>query len=162
HPGFQNALNWLITNYWRPVFYFLRRFGHSVHDAEDLTQEFFARFLAKNWVKPADSARGRFRNLLLTILNRFASKKTAKASGQSKFEKRLVSVGTLIEDRDRAYEPIARETPEEVFEKQWKTETLATARRNLEAHYRDKSDPLSYQIFAAYTFVDRTKEQPSQ
>ena len=37
----------LCENYWFPLYAFVRRAGHSAEDAEDLTQEFFARLLAQ-------------------------------------------------------------------------------------------------------------------
>jgi len=41
----QAALAELCKIYWRPVFAFICRQGHSVPDAQDLTQEFFAKML---------------------------------------------------------------------------------------------------------------------
>jgi hypothetical protein len=37
-----NALSELCAIYWRPVYLFLRRQGTAQHDAQDLTQRFFA------------------------------------------------------------------------------------------------------------------------
>jgi RNA polymerase sigma-70 factor (ECF subfamily) len=39
--------------------------GAAIDDASDLTQEFFARLLEKNYLKEADPVRGRFRSFLL-------------------------------------------------------------------------------------------------
>ncbi len=47
----EKALSLLCESYWPPVYGFLRRHGYSVHNAEDLTQGFFARFLEKNYLK---------------------------------------------------------------------------------------------------------------
>jgi RNA polymerase sigma-70 factor (ECF subfamily) len=44
----QAALEHLCRMYWYPIYHFVRRQGHSMHDAQDLTQEFFARLLEKN------------------------------------------------------------------------------------------------------------------
>ena len=41
------ALEQLRRVYWYPLYAYVRRLGHSCHDAQDLTQEFFARLLAK-------------------------------------------------------------------------------------------------------------------
>jgi RNA polymerase sigma-70 factor (ECF subfamily) len=43
----QAALEHLCRIYWYPIYHFVRRQGHSTHDAQDLTQEFFARLLAR-------------------------------------------------------------------------------------------------------------------
>ena len=67
----QDALAELCKIYWRPVFAFICRQGHSIPDAQDLTQEFFAKVLRGRLLQSADQNRGRFRSLLLTALQRF-------------------------------------------------------------------------------------------
>ena len=61
------ALSHLCQTYWYPLYAFVRRQGHSAHDAQDLTQEFFARLLAKNYLAVADRER------VTTIRRRFRS-----------------------------------------------------------------------------------------
>src|SRR5581483_11468939 len=61
----RNALEKLCRLYWPPIYAFVRRQGHAPHDAQDLTQEFFARLLEKNTFAGADRAKGRFRSFLL-------------------------------------------------------------------------------------------------
>ena len=46
-PEAGRALALLCENYWFPLYAFVRRSGHSAEDAQDLTQEFFARLLAQ-------------------------------------------------------------------------------------------------------------------
>ena len=70
-PGAQQALENLCHAYWYPLYAYVRRRGHSPEEAQDLTQDFFARFLEKKYFKLADPARGRFRSFLLTALNHF-------------------------------------------------------------------------------------------
>ena len=45
--GVREALEKLGRTYWAPLYTFVRRQGSSREDAQDLTQEFFARLLAK-------------------------------------------------------------------------------------------------------------------
>jgi RNA polymerase sigma factor (sigma-70 family) len=66
-----DALAELCRTYWRPIFSFVRGRGHSVEDAQDLTQDFFAAILKNNWLQHADRNRGRFRSLLLRSLQNF-------------------------------------------------------------------------------------------
>ena len=49
----------------------MRRQGHSPPDAQDLTQEFFARLLQKDYLKAAAREKGRFRTFLIVALKRF-------------------------------------------------------------------------------------------
>jgi DNA-directed RNA polymerase specialized sigma24 family protein len=66
-----NALEHLCRAYWYPLYVYVRRRGYSVPDAEDLTQEFFARLLERNWLARADQAKGRLRTFLLHAMERF-------------------------------------------------------------------------------------------
>ena len=55
----------------RPIFFFITRRGYSAEDAEDLTQDFFARVLKGGWLEKADPNRGGFRSFLLKSLKNF-------------------------------------------------------------------------------------------
>jgi RNA polymerase sigma factor (sigma-70 family) len=72
------ALGELCKTYWRPIFAFICRRGHSVPDAQDLTQDFFLMILEGSLLHRADPARGRFRSLLLKALQNFLIDKAAK------------------------------------------------------------------------------------
>jgi len=62
----------LISEYWKPVYGYLRRKGYCNEEAKDLTQEFFqAVVLRRDLIRRADPAKGRFRTLLLTALDRY-------------------------------------------------------------------------------------------
>src|SRR5438552_4149470 len=67
------ALNPFLAAYWKPVFCFLRARGYRLHEAEDLTQAFFLRFLERDWILKVDPQKGRFRTFLLTLLVRFVA-----------------------------------------------------------------------------------------
>jgi len=61
------ALERLCRAYWRPVYAIIRRDGCRPADAQDLTQEFFHRFIEKEWIDRLEHQRGRFRSFLLTF-----------------------------------------------------------------------------------------------
>jgi DNA-directed RNA polymerase specialized sigma24 family protein len=121
HPtGSDRDFDRFLGSYWKPVFYFLRARGLPLHEAEDVTQDFFARFLERDWLKRADQTRGRFRTFLLTLLNRFVSDRGARrAPRQEVFDRTIVSVHSLLGDAERTYEPADGETPEAIFMRQW-------------------------------------------
>src|SRR5438477_5828839 len=75
----KDALENLCRNYWPPLYAFVRRQGHSPADAQDLTQEFFARLLQKNYLRAVDPAKGRFRSFLLASLKHFLANEWDKA-----------------------------------------------------------------------------------
>ncbi len=65
----ERQLAWddLVAAYWRPVYKYLRaRWRLTPEAAEDLTQDFFARAIAKGFLESYDSSRARFRTWLRT------------------------------------------------------------------------------------------------
>jgi RNA polymerase sigma-70 factor (ECF subfamily) len=63
HPAVdgREALTSLCQAYWYPIYEYIRNRGYPAQDAQDLTQEFFARLIEKNFAGQADRGRGRFR-----------------------------------------------------------------------------------------------------
>ena len=80
----QAALARLCQAYWYPLYAYVRRRGYEAHDAQDLTQEFFARLLEQNWLAQADRERGRFRTFLLAALSHFLANEWDKARTQKR------------------------------------------------------------------------------
>src|SRR6266576_117049 len=64
-PQSDLALEELCRTYWYPLYAYIRRHGHTREDAEDLTQSFFARFLARNYLEGLRNEQGKFRAFLL-------------------------------------------------------------------------------------------------
>ena len=61
------ALARLCATYWYPLYAYIRRRGHTPEEAQDLTQDFFARILEKGLLAEADPGRGRFRSFLRPV-----------------------------------------------------------------------------------------------
>src|SRR5512142_966517 len=80
----QEALEQLCRVYWFPLYAYVRRRGYSPEDAQDLTQEFFAKLLTRHWLARADPARGRFRTFLLTALEYFLANEWDKARARKR------------------------------------------------------------------------------
>ena len=80
-PHRNPILRWneLCKTYWFPLYAYLRRHGHTKEDAEDLTQAFFARFLAKNFLEGLSAERGRFLVFLLASLKHFLANEWDKS-----------------------------------------------------------------------------------
>ena len=82
----RKALAELCKIYWRPVFAFICHKGHSVPDAQDLTQDFFVVMLKGHLLRRADRTRGRFRSLMLRALQDFlrdaAEKRNTRKRGR--------------------------------------------------------------------------------
>src|SRR5438034_8506458 len=116
----QAALAALYQTYRYPVYLFIRRSGHSPDEAADLTQDFFARLLEKNWLASITREGGKFRSLLLTAVKHFL----ANARDQARTQKRgggqpLLSLDDeSLENRYR-FASVHHVTPELLFEQRW-------------------------------------------
>src|SRR5262245_52303642 len=78
------ALAELCRKYWPPVYAYIRRRVPDVHEAQDLTQEFFARVLENHALGKADPQRGRFRSFLLTAVKNFLANERDRARAQKR------------------------------------------------------------------------------
>ena len=119
-PGAMSALTELCRAYWYPIYAFVRRKGHSPHDAQDLTQEFFARLIEKNSVSTADRNKGRFRTFLLGALDHFLAKEWRDARRLKRGGGRtLLSLDDASAEERYRLEPADPATPERLFERRW-------------------------------------------
>ena len=78
------ALEVLCRSYWMPVYGYVRRRGHSIPDAEDLAQTFFADLLEGDFFDQPDPAKGRFRGYLVGALKHFLSHDFEKRQTQKR------------------------------------------------------------------------------
>ena len=81
-PGDSPQLEELCRAYWPPLYAFLRRQGHSPHDAEDLVQGFLGRLLAREDLAGVGPEKGRFRTFLLASLRNFVVKQALRDKAQ--------------------------------------------------------------------------------
>lgn len=114
------ALEKLCSAYWYPLYAFVRRLGHSAHDAEDLVQSFFAQAIEKNFIALAEQAKGRFRSFLLIALKRFMANEWHKSRAQKRGGVHTpVALDALTAEERYAIEPADRLTAEQLFERRW-------------------------------------------
>src|SRR5215831_193175 len=78
----REALGSLCATYWYPLYAFVRRQGASPEEAEDLTQEFFRRFLERNGLASVRPEAGKFRSFLLVCLKNFLANERERANAQ--------------------------------------------------------------------------------
>jgi DNA-directed RNA polymerase specialized sigma24 family protein len=133
-PRAAEALETLCRSYWYPLYAYVRRNGHQAEDAQDLTQEFFARLIAKGWLADVDRTRGRFRTFLLTALKRFRANEwhrehCLKRGGGNA----LISLDAATAEERYALEPLDLATPEALYERRWAMTLLERALARLRA-----------------------------
>src|SRR5262245_39236804 len=119
-PEARAALAVLCQTYWYPLYAYARRRLARADDAQDLTQEFFARLLEKAYLQAADPRRGKFRPFLLTAFQRFLANEHARAAAQKRGGHRR-PLPLEFQDGERRYrhEPADPTTPETLYERRW-------------------------------------------
>ena len=154
----RNALAQLCQSYWRPLYAYVRRLGHSPHDAQDLTQEFFARLLEKNFLIGADEARGRFRSFLLASLKHFLANEWDKARAQKRGGAQIpISFDLAFAETSCQWEPADNSTAEKIFERRWALTLLDGVLRRLRQEFvQDGKENLFEQLKPTLTEASRT------
>jgi RNA polymerase sigma factor (sigma-70 family) len=135
-PDANQALAELCRGYWYPLYAYVRRKGYEVADAQDLTQEFFARFLEKNYLGSVDRRKGKFRSFLLASLEHFLAKEWTRAHRLKRGGGQTIIAwdGCDPEERYRL-EPADGSTAERVYEKRWALTVLEQAMTALGNEY---------------------------
>jgi RNA polymerase sigma factor (sigma-70 family) len=114
------SLQRLCQTYWLPIYAYVRRRSRDASEAQDLTQEFFARLLEKNLFAAASPERGRFRAFLLTSLKHFLINEHQRAVAQKRGGGRaLLTLDWEAGERRWRHEPADGRDPERLFERQW-------------------------------------------
>ena len=136
-PRARHALERLCQTYWYPLYAYVRRRGYSAHDAQDLTQGFFACLLERQSLATADPNKGRFRSFMLGAMNYFLATEWAKMQTQKRGGGReIFSLDLASAEQRLDLEPGGNSTPDRVFDKEWATALLDKVLNQLEAEFR--------------------------
>jgi RNA polymerase sigma factor (sigma-70 family) len=125
------ALADLCQTYWFPLYAYVRRRGHGSHDAEDLTQGFFARLLRLNSLSAVRRDDGKFRAFLLASLKHYLADEWDRASAQKRAVERTVSLDAEMAEHRYQSETADQLNPERLFERQWALTLLETVLQRL-------------------------------
>jgi RNA polymerase sigma-70 factor (ECF subfamily) len=125
------ALETLCRAYWYPLYAFVRRLGHSPHDAEDLIQGFFAQCIEKDYLRAADQHKGRFRSFLLIALKRFLANEWDRARTRKRGGDRVVI--SLDAEERYAAEPVETGSPDKLYERRWALTLLENVLAHLQS-----------------------------
>jgi RNA polymerase sigma factor (sigma-70 family) len=135
------ALAELCEIYWYPLYAFARRCGHAAHDAEDLTQGFFARLVERDLFAKADPGRGRLRSFLLGAFKHYMSEewrqtnRQKRGGGQETIPIHLLTAEKI--ERDLASLNSGTD-PDSMFDRIWFDVLLEQALNGLEEEYRQR------------------------
>lgn len=150
-PESREALESLCRAYWFPIYAFIRRRGHSPHDAQDLTQDFFARLLAGNSIARADPQLGKFRTFLLGALKHFLADAHRKAEASKRGGRvEIISFEQAQAEERYQLEPADDRAPDKVFERRWMVALLETAAARLREEFRAAGKARQFEVLKPF------------
>lgn len=145
------ALEELCRTYWYPLYAYARSKGHEVEDAKDLTQEFFARLLEKNYLGVADRRKGQFRWFLLTAFKHFLANEydrahAAKRGGGSA----PIPLDTALAENLYQTELRTEASPDQVYDRSWALTLLEKVRNQLRDEHACQGKGRRFSVLEAY------------
>jgi RNA polymerase sigma-70 factor (ECF subfamily) len=145
----REALGRILARYWKPLYCYLRRRGHSNEEAKDLVQGFCEEVvLGRRLVAQADRAKGRFRTFLLTALCHYvASVRRAETARKRLPEDGLVRLDTS--DAPDVPEPTGAGSPEDAFHYAWAAALLDEVLAEVREACLREGKALHWEIFRA-------------
>jgi RNA polymerase sigma-70 factor (ECF subfamily) len=144
-PQASAAMSRLCRTYWYPLYAYVRRKGHDAEEAQDLTQQFFARLLAKNYVSLADRSKGKFRSYLLGSLEHFLAHEWTRAHAQKRGGGQApISLDEMDPESRYLLEPRDDLSPDKIFERRWATTILEQALVVLRREYAARNQTESF------------------
>lgn len=132
------ALEKLCQTYWYPLYAYVRRAGHSPHDAQDLTQAFFLCLIKRQSIGNADPQKGRFRSFLLGAMNYFLANEWAKLHTQKRGgNQQMICLDIAAAEERLGLEADHHESADRLFDKTWANTLLEKVLMRLENEFRD-------------------------
>lgn len=136
------ALAELCQTYWAPLYSFVRSRRYTVHDAQDLTQSFFAYLLEHKIYARVERQKGKFRSFLLASLKNFLThaadrERALKRGGAQDFlplhEEQVEEAESLFQTHG------AMSSEDQIFDRSWAEALVAAGLERLSADYKDES-----------------------
>jgi DNA-directed RNA polymerase specialized sigma24 family protein len=150
-PESDHALAELCRLYWYPLYAHVRRFGHDPHTAQDLTQEFFARLLEKNYLSTADRKRGKFRWFLLTAFKCFLANEWDRVCAQKRGGgNQPVWLDALTAEERYRFEPVDTLTADQLYDRRWALDLLARVQQGLSREYASADKAERFQLLEQF------------
>jgi DNA-directed RNA polymerase specialized sigma24 family protein len=157
-PESEQAMATLCETYWYPLYAYVRRQGDNPHDAQDLTQSFFARLLEKDYLADLDRAKGKFRSFLLAALKHFLADERDKAFAQKRGGGHtLISLDAREAEERYQLEPAHDLTPEKLFERRWALSLLFAVFDRLAKDYAETGKGELFQVIQEFLAPDSGK-----
>ena len=151
------ALNIFVTAYWKPVYKYIRvRWNRSTEDAQDLTQEFFARLIEKGFLDGYDPAKARLRTYLRVCID-------GLVQNEDKAARRLKRGGDAqifsldfetAEGELNRLDPPAPGSLDDFFEQEWVRSLFSLAVDSLRTECKARGKSVHFRLFELYDLDD--------
>lgn len=141
------AMERIAALYWKPVYRFVRyKFRYSNEDAKDLTQSFFASAVERDFFQRFDPALAAFRTYVRMAVERFAANEFAAAHRLKR--------GGGVEFEAVEEQTASTESPEQIFEREWRRQLLGLALEDLRAECERTGKSSHWSVFEAYDLAE--------
>jgi RNA polymerase sigma-70 factor (ECF subfamily) len=152
----RQALAALCAAYWSPLYAYIRRRGFQIDEAQDLTQEFFARMLEKQSLEHVSREKGRFRAFLLASLKNFlANYRRDERALKRRPAGGIMSLDFAAAEERYRLEPLDRLTPEKLYERRWALALLEQTLARLQAEYEVSGKAIVFERLKPYLSAGR-------
>lgn len=145
------ALASLCESYWTPIYSYIRKRGSGHEEASDLTQEFFTRFIDKDYLSNVAPSKGKFRNFLLAALSHFLANEWDKKSALKRGGG-IVHLSMDFSHVERQILPssLNHNTPEDAYNNEWALSVLDRAHRRLVEESQDTAMEDRLKLLSGY------------
>jgi RNA polymerase sigma-70 factor (ECF subfamily) len=160
-PDGKEALHYLIQEYWKPIYCFVRRSSHGIEESKDITQGFFAALLEKDFFQRVEEGRGKFRSFLLVALRHYLKELSERGHAQKRGGGRSpFSLDFVQAETDVGLDPAGEDTPEQVFKRQWAGLVIRRALQSLRQESDDAGRAAEFDALNVFFSLD-SQEVPS-
>lgn len=130
------ALERLCSLYWFPLYTFVRRSGHDHHEAQDITQGFFAALLSRDAFHGVERQGSKFRTFLLAALKNYLRDSWARNTAQKRGGGCIpISMDALVAAEHYYLEPASLDTPDKIYDREWALTLLRNTLSRLEQDF---------------------------
>jgi len=162
-PGAIEALEKLCRAYWYPLYAYVRRQGYGPEDAQDLTQGFFARLLARNDLAQVHPKKGKFRSFLLASLKHFLADEWDKASAAKRGRHAAtLSPEGAVAEQNYQQEPADELNSEKIYDRRWALTLLERAQASLRAEFTANGKGNLYEALKIFLSGEKPEQTHAQ
>jgi len=141
------ALGELMSLYWEPLYFYARRKGWTVEDAQDAVQGFYGELVRREAVKRADQARGRLRTFFLSAFENYLAEKWRAGKAQKRGPgEELLSLDVAMAEGHFEAEPVDALSPERLFDRRWISTLLERVLAALRAEYEAAGKGVLFEV----------------